>query len=158
MYRGNAFSKIFRPVVRVYLGCLLLILLLTMAVACDDRKEIIDVMIAGEVFKVEVVRGSEEKALGLMHRKKLGPREGMLFVYSRDRRLAFWMKDTIVPLSIAFLSSGAEITQIERMKPLDLTPVKSVFSVRYALEVTQGAFVELGVAEGDRVEFPQGFR
>ena len=112
MYRENAFSKTSRPVSRARLGFLLLILLLTTVVACDDRKEIIDVIIAGEVFKVEVVRSSEDKALGLMHRKKLGPREGMLFVYSRDRRLSFWMKDTIIPLSIAFLSSGAEITHM----------------------------------------------
>jgi uncharacterized membrane protein (UPF0127 family) len=82
----------------------------------------------------------------------------MLFVYTRDRRLSFWMKNTELPLSIAFLSSRGEITQIDKMKPFDLTPVKSVFSVRYALEVNQGVFEELGVTEGHRVQFPEGFR
>ena len=125
---------------------------------CNDETEIIDAVIAGETFKVEVVRSDEDKARGLMHRKKLGSREGMLFVYSRDRRLSFWMKNTGLPLSIAFLSSRGEITQIEKMKPLDLTPVKSVFSVRYALEVTQGTFEELNIREGTRVVFPEGFR
>jgi uncharacterized membrane protein (UPF0127 family) len=113
--------------------------------------------LGGEIFQVEVVRTREAQIEGLMYRKSLGEREGMLFVYKMDRRLGFWMKNTEIPLSIAFIDRNGVIKQIEHMKPFDPTTFRSKISVRYALEVNRGIFEELGVTVGDTVGFPEDF-
>ena len=105
-----------------------------------------------------MVRTPERQARGLMSRQSLGEREGMLFVYKEDRRMSFWMKNTSIPLSIAFISGQGKIIQIEKLKPLDPATVRSKISVRYALEILQGTFDRIGVREGNTVVFPEGFK
>ena len=78
----------------------------------------------------------------------------MLFVYDQDQRMSFYMKDTLMPLSIAFVAADGRIVEIHDMKPLSLDPVHSSRSVRYALEVNQGAFERMGVAPGDSIRIP----
>jgi len=100
----------------------------------------------------EIARTDEEHARGLMYRKNLPDGEGMLFVFDRDQPLSFWMKNTIIPLSIAFISSDGRIIDILDMQPNDLNSVKSSRSVRYALEVPQGWFGRVNVMVGDIVK------
>ncbi|MCL2276345.1 MAG: DUF192 domain-containing protein [Treponema sp.] len=102
-------------------------------------------------IKAEIASTSEEQARGLMHRTQLPDGEGMLFVYSRDNVLSFWMKNTLIPLSIAFIASDGRIIDIKNMYPHDENTVTSSRSVRYALEVPQGWFSRSGVKEGDIV-------
>jgi len=126
---------------------------------CRSRSlQTIEIELGGQVFRVEVARTPEDKKAGLMHRQKLGRRRGMLFVYEVDSPMSFWMANTYIPLSIAFVDRQGTILQIEDMEPLDLTTVKSRIAARYALEVNQGVFEELGVRAGDRILFPEGFR
>jgi uncharacterized membrane protein (UPF0127 family) len=101
---------------------------------------------------VEIARTEEERAKGLMFRKALPDGEGMLFVFDRDQVLSFWMKNTIIPLSIAFIASDGHIIEIKDMQPNDLTSVKSSRSVRYALEAPQGWFQRVNVKPGDVVK------
>ncbi len=101
---------------------------------------------------VEIAATREERAEGLMYRKKLPENRGMLFVFEKERRLSFWMKNTYIPLSIAFISSDGRIRQIEDMQPESLASVTSDRSVLYALEVNRGWFTEHGIQAGDRVE------
>ncbi len=82
----------------------------------------------------------------------------MLFVFDRDQHLEFWMKDTRIPLSIAFLSADGRILEIVDMTPFSQKVVRSRLSSRYALELRQGEFREVGAAEGTTVVFPPGFR
>jgi uncharacterized membrane protein (UPF0127 family) len=89
---------------------------------------------------------------GLSGRKKLAEGEGMLFVFDFQRRYSFWMKDTSIPLSIAFISSDGRITQIEQMTPFDPQPVTPRSSVKYALEVNHGFFQENGITVGMQVD------
>jgi len=103
------------------------------------------------VIKAEIARTSEERSLGLMHRKELPDGEGMLFVFEKDDILHFWMKNTLIPLSIAFIAYDGKIIEIKNMYPHDETPVMSSRSARYALEVPQGWFARAGVNEGDIV-------
>jgi uncharacterized membrane protein (UPF0127 family) len=124
--------------------------------ACSSGLEKIRLTIGGETFVVEVARTEEEKRTGLMNRKSLGAREGMLFVYGGDQHLSFWMKNTSIPLTLAFLSKEGEILQIEQLKPFSLKAVMSERAARYALELPQGVLSELGVHVGDRVELPPG--
>jgi hypothetical protein len=102
----------------------------------------------------EIAANDEDRRRGLMDRKELDDGKGMLFVFERDQRLAFWMKDTLIPLSIAFITADGRILEIRSMKPQDLTPVESSRSARYALEVPLGWFDRSGVVPGDRIDIP----
>jgi hypothetical protein len=106
----------------------------------------------------EIARTPGERELGLMFRKDLPDGTGMLFVFDADERLSFWMKNTIVPLSIAYISSDGTIREILDMEPQSLAPVPSQYSVRYALEVPRGWFSRAGVRVGDRVILPDSVR
>lgn len=128
------------------------------AAGCATRQERVPVTVGSDVFTVEVARTTEQRARGLMHRRSLGEREGMLFVFDADQHLTFWMKDTLVPLTIAFLSSEGRIVQIEDLEPLSQKTIRSRQSARYALELPRGAFAEAGAAEGDVVVLPEGLR
>ena len=103
---------------------------------------------------VELARTDEERATGLMFRKNLPDGEGMLFVFDRDQQLSFWMKNTVIPLTIAFISSDGYIIEIRDMQPNDLNSIKSSRSARYALEVPQGWFDRVDVKAGDRIILP----
>jgi uncharacterized membrane protein (UPF0127 family) len=100
-------------------------------------------------IRAEVARTVAERETGLMYRRSLADGEGMLFVFERDQMLSFWMKNTLIPLSIAYIAYNGRILEIHDMKPQDLTPVRSGRSVRYALEVPQGWFTRAGIRPGD---------
>jgi uncharacterized membrane protein (UPF0127 family) len=102
-------------------------------------------------IKAEIARTEEERSYGLMYKEKLPDGEGMLFVFDRDEILSFWMKNTLIPLSIAFISSDGRIMEIRDMEPHNLDPVRSGRSVRYALEVPQGWFDRVNLGVGDRL-------
>jgi uncharacterized protein len=107
--------------------------------------------------RVEIADGLLERERGLMDRTSLGEDRGMLFVFRREQPLSFWMRDTRIPLSIAYIDSKGRITDILDMKPLDDKPPHYVSSepVQYALEVNQGFFDERGVKVGDHTELPE---
>ena len=106
--------------------------------------------------RVEIADNFFEQARGLMYREELGEDRGMLFIYTEERELSYWMKNTRIPLSIAYIDSEGGIVDILDMKPLDDEPPHYVSSkpVQYALEVNQGFFERKGVQEGDHVELP----
>jgi len=106
----------------------------------------------------EIARTPQERELGLMFRKKLEDGQGMLFVFELDERLSFWMKNTLVPLSIAYIAQDGIIREILDMKPQSLASVPSQYYVRYALEVPQGWFSRAGVRVGDRIEIPDSVK
>jgi uncharacterized membrane protein (UPF0127 family) len=87
-----------------------------------------------------------------MYRFSLQPDHGMLFVFAKPQVLAFWMKNTYVPLSIAFIDSEGRILNIEDMAPQTETTHPSRGAALYALEMKKGWFVQHGIAPGDRVE------
>jgi uncharacterized membrane protein (UPF0127 family) len=138
-------------------GALAALVLATLLGGCATRLPRTTLRAGSQAIEAEVARSDAERERGLMGRKSLGPREGMIFVFDRDERLSFWMKNTPLPLSIAFISVEGRVTQIEDMEPFSERIIRSRLSVRYALEMRQGAFAELGVAEGDTVRFPDGF-
>ena len=103
---------------------------------------------------VHVARSDEERALGLMHRRELAPDEGMLFMCDTCEVQSFWMKDTPLPLSIAFLEDDGTILKIADLEPHDLEGESSGEPVRFVLEVNQGWFRERGIAPGCRLAGP----
>lgn len=104
------------------------------------------------VFAVEVADDDEERQLGLMHRESLPEDAGMIFLFDEDQSGGFWMKNTLIPLSIAFVDAQGTIRRILDMEPCEADPCEIYepgVVYRSALEVNQGAFDRLGVAEGD---------
>jgi uncharacterized membrane protein (UPF0127 family) len=108
-----------------------------------------------EELTVELARTAEERSRGLMFRQELPEDRGMLFVYEEDTNAGFWMKDTSIPLSIAFIAADGKILDIQDMEPLSLELHSPPGPYRYALEVNQGWFREHGLAPGDRMELPE---
>jgi len=104
------------------------------------------------IVKAEIALTDAQREQGLMYRKTLKDGEGMLFVFQNDQILSFWMKNTLVPLSIAYIAYDGRILEIYDMQPGNLDPVRSSRSVRYALEVPQGWFSRAGLGIGDRLE------
>jgi uncharacterized membrane protein (UPF0127 family) len=96
----------------------------------------------------EVVVTPEQRAVGLMNRFSLKPDHGMLFVFERPEPLSFWMKNTFIPLSIAFIGADGRIVNIEDMKPQTEDTHWSKGAALYALEMRKGWFAEKGIGPG----------
>lgn len=124
------------------------------ASGCSAQASPVELVIGSHRFTVEIADTEESRARGLMFRQSIPQRHGMLFVFPDDARRSFWMRDTSIPLSIAFIRRDGVITEIYDMQPFSLEPVNSVAEVRYALEVNQGEFRRLGIRPGDRVQLP----
>ena len=117
-----------------------------MAGAGDFPTDHIDV--GGHSIKVEVAATTELRTRGLMYRDSLGADRGMLFVYPDEQMRGFWMKNTRIPLDIAFADSAGRIVWIDQMAPLDTDSTSSRYPAKYALEMNQGWFAAHGVAVG----------
>ncbi len=104
--------------------------------------------------EVEIADERAEQQRGLMERTELAEDAGMLFVFERDEPRSFWMRNTLIPLSIAYIAESGRIVDIQDMQPLDETSHPSAEPARYALEVNQGFFAERGIEAGDEVEIP----
>lgn len=106
----------------------------------------------GKAITAEVADEISERTVGLMYREKLAPDSGMLFVMPRPERAAFWMRNTKIPLSIAYINGAGVILEIHDLKPYDERTVASTFpSIVYALEMEQGWFSKAGVNPGERL-------
>ena len=104
--------------------------------------------------EVEIADDEAEQRRGLMERTELDENAGMLFVFDREAPRSFWMRNTLIPLSIAYIASDGRIVDIQDMQPLDETSHPSAEPAQYALEVNQGFFAERGIEVGDVVEIP----
>jgi uncharacterized membrane protein (UPF0127 family) len=102
--------------------------------------------------RVELADEPAERERGLMFRSALPDGQGMLFVYPDERPRGFWMKDTPLPLSIAYIDSAGRVVHLADMTPLSTEIVPSGAPARYALEVPQGWFARNGVRVGDVVD------
>jgi uncharacterized membrane protein (UPF0127 family) len=113
----------------------------TVAFSNDSRSASLDIQVANT---------ASERSSGLMGRTELAENGGMLFDFGGATDTAFYMKDTSIPLSIAFIDSRGRVLAIKDMKPFNLTPVQSPDKYRYAIEANQGWFVKHGITPGSR--------
>jgi uncharacterized membrane protein (UPF0127 family) len=110
----------------------------------------VETLVVGNVrITAEVAATREDRSRGLMHRESLPEDHGMLFIYPEEAPLAFWMRNTSLPLSIAFADGGGRIFRIADMEPHSEAPVPSGRPARYALEMNRGWFGRRGVFVGD---------
>ena len=100
-------------------------------------------------FTVEVAATPDEQERGLMFRKSLAGDRGMIFPYDPPQEVAFWMKNTLIPLDIIFIRSDGTIARITKAEAMDLTPLPSGEPITGVLEIRAGRAAELGIKEGD---------
>jgi len=137
-------------------------LLCLVAVSCRPREyeayaiqtALRELKLGDAVLKVEIAEKETERRLGLMHRGSLSEDQGMLFVYAKPQVMSFWMRDTFIPLSIAFLDVAGTILNIEDMQPLLDHGAVSHGAAVYAIEVNQGWFEKHGIKAGQKIELP----
>lgn len=103
---------------------------------------------------VEVADTPQQRAQGLMYRRALEPDAGMLFIFPSDSRSGFWMRNTYIPLDIAYISADFTILEIRAGTPLDETVLTPAAPYRYVLEVNRGWFEARGLGVGARVIIP----
>lgn len=140
-----------------------LLVMASMIWSCSSHSNISDnityeINIHDKKPRVEVAFRQKERTIGLMFRDKLDSDHGMLFIYPQEQNLSFWMKNTKIPLSIAFINSSETITQIEHMAPYSLASHTSKAKVRFALEMEEGWFRKNGITVGSKVDFPSEIR
>ena len=120
---------------------------------CSQGLIKIPIYIKGREIWVEVAKKEEERTQGLMGRTSLGRDEGMLFIFDDEGYHGFWMKNTLLPLSIAFMDKKGEIVWITDMKPLTLSTHNPPKPILYALEMNKGWFATNRIKVGDIVRF-----
>jgi len=137
---------------RALFGIVASTLLAVGAIASAADLPVTTLSVNGQKIVAEVVTTPEQRAVGLMNRFSLQPDHGMLFVFEEPQPLGFWMKNTYIPLSIAFVDATGKIVNIEDMKPQDETTHWSRGFALYAVEMKQGWFVAKGIKPGDVVK------
>lgn len=142
--------------IRPFLFAILLVASAVQAAAsCSDNR----VDIRGDWglarFTVEVADEPAERSLGLMHRQTMSGGAGMLFVYDEPQRVAFWMRNTLIPLDIIFMDRTGTVTRIhENAIPLDETTIPGGDQVQFVLEINGGLTSKLGIDEGSVLRHP----
>ena len=126
------------------------------AIAQDGPQKLRAVTLTAGMHLVtaEVGRSQGGRAIGLVHPKEMGGNEGMLFVFEQPGVQCFWMKNTLLPLSIAFLADDGTVVNIADMKPQSLDSHCSEKPVRFVLEMNQGWFAKRGIKAGFKLGGP----
>ena len=121
-----------------------------------ERSSLVIVTAAREIkFDIDMATTEPQREHGLMFRKQLGAYEGMLFDFFREQPVAFWMKNTLIPLDMVFIAAnGAVLGIAERTVPQSLAVIASPGPVRAVLELNGGTADRLGIHAGDRVRHP----
>lgn len=104
------------------------------------------------VIRAEVAATEAERQQGLMYREKMGPNEGMVFLFGAPASVCMWMKNTFIPLSVAFIDEQGKIVNIEDMQPQTTDSHCAKKPVRYALEMNQGWFRQKNIKPGMQIE------
>ena len=111
-----------------------------------------NIQIEDIVLEVEIASTETSRNLGLMFRKSIPRNKGMIFVFPDEDHRSFWMKNTLIPLSIAFADSSGRILNIENLYPGDLVSKHSAGPSKYAIEVNQGDFFKNKILPGSMIK------
>lgn len=129
-----------------------LVLLCLLPVPAGAESRLAQISVGNVPLAVEVVSDETSRQLGLMHRESLPDDRGMLFIFPVERRHCMWMRNTRIPLSVAFVASSGRILNIADMTPLSDATHCAIAPARYALEVNQGWFGGHGIAPGHQLD------
>ena len=117
----------------------------------QQRFRVIPLTAGMHVIQAEVVANDRDRQQGLMFREKMGPNEGMVFVFDAPATVCMWMKNTLLPLSVAFIDERGKIVNIEDMKPQTTESHCAEKPIRYALEMNQGWFKQKNIKPGSTI-------
>jgi uncharacterized membrane protein (UPF0127 family) len=134
------------------MACRALVMGMSLMTAGAANAQRASLEVGGHRIEVEVAADEQTRQLGLMYRSHLPSEQGMLFVYPSPIRICMWMRNTLIPLSVAFLDEEGRILNIADMTPLSEESHCSVKPARHALEMNQGWFAGHGVKVGDRIK------
>ena len=109
------------------------------------------VKVGAHPLNVEVAVSDPQRMQGLMYRAKLGRNDGMLFIFDEPAYQSMWMKNTLIPLSVAFIDGDGRILNILDMEPQTLDTHTAAGPARYAIETNKGWFAAKGIKAGDKV-------
>jgi uncharacterized membrane protein (UPF0127 family) len=144
-------SRVLRPI--AFRSFAVLVLAVSSGCHQDGGKHpvpdgVIELRVGTRLARVEVVSDDRLRQRGLMYRESLPKDEGMLFLFPTKRSLSFWMRNTLIPLSIAYIDDEGMILEIRDMRPKDESSTRSKHEVRFALEMNQRWFREAGADVG----------
>ena len=119
---------------------------------------VVKMEIKNELFTLEVADEDQEQQQGLMYRKSMPKRHGMIFVWPNAEPRGFWMKDTEVALDLLFMDGSAKVVAIRSGRPLDRSRIACDAPCRYVIELNHGTAHEIGLKLGDTIELPDSLR
>ncbi len=134
------------------LSTLLATLLISAPAVAQQKLPATTLTIGMHLVKAEMAVNDEERSLGLMFRREMGPNEGMVFRFPNPKQVCMWMKNTLLPLSVAFVDEDGKIINIEDMQPETEVAHCSKRSARYALGMNQGWFRKKNIKPGTPIE------
>ena len=129
-----------------------LISLIAFTQSAQARNNRIKLHLNGHAIRAEVARTPAERAKGLMNRRNMGKNDGMLFVFEQPQVVSMWMKNTLIPLSVAFIDEQGRIINIAEMLPETLDSHSSLALAKYALEMNAGWFDKHNILAGKSVD------
>jgi len=151
----HAMHHALRPAVLLAAAALALLASMSVPAAAQARAQpalpTVKLTAGIHVITAEAATTNQSRTIGLMHRERLAPNHGMMFVFDDKAQQCFWMRNTIVPLTIAFIEDDGTILQLADMAPKSEVSHCSQRAVRYALEMEQGWFGKRGIAPGARI-------
>jgi uncharacterized membrane protein (UPF0127 family) len=103
------------------------------------------------IITAELAQTEEQREIGLMFRETMAPNHGMLFVFEQAGQQCFWMKNTLLPLDVAFIADNGMVVNTDRMKPRTLDAHCSIRPVRFVLEMNDGWFAKRGISAGSKL-------
>ena len=123
------------------------------AAAQEPQTDLPRVRLSAGMYQIDaqVAHTPAQRMIGLMFRKEMPQQEGMLFVFDQPSEQCFWMKNTLLPLSAAFIDDNGTVVNVEEMKPQTLDSHCSAKPVRYVLEMNQGWFAKKGIKPGAKL-------
>jgi uncharacterized membrane protein (UPF0127 family) len=138
--------------IKLRIAAVAMVLAGTSAFAQDVPQQLPSIRLSSgmHVLQVQVAQTPEQQATGLMFRKTMGTNEGMLFIFDEPRQQCFWMKNTLLPLSVAFIADDGGVVNIDDMKPQTLDSHCSTKPVRFVLEMNVGWFDKRGIKAGSK--------
>lgn len=151
---GIAGRPAFQRLLAAALCMMLAVLLVPTAdaqTAAQPRLPTVDIQAGMHIIKAELASTPEQQATGMMFRTEMGTNEGMLFVSEVPAPRCFWMRNTLIPLSIAFIADDGTIVNIAEMEPRSERSHCSAQPVRFALEMNRGWFAKRGLKPGSRL-------
>ncbi|WP_038363649.1 DUF192 domain-containing protein [Borrelia persica] len=126
---------------------------LILYVSCVSHVYDREIIVKDTKFFVKLAIDDVTRAKGYMGTKHINENNGMLFIFDREKNLSFWMKNTPVPLEIAYINAAGIIKEIYSLIPFSERRVNSKYKVKYALEVPKGTFSKFKIKIGDKIQF-----